>query len=162
MGTCIYSSLSLWSLCLSRKNRASSQRPSKWAGVYTQPVQLQPCRHRHLRATLCCLLQCAWCWLEDLYMLTYTPCLLRCLQKAKFTQIFTTEKLGLNHFESLRPYQVCPLGPLEGSVLQLKTGLRATSIFNNMPSAAELCQTSTRNTPHLFSSYSSHIFQPLP
>lgn len=97
--------------------------------MYTQPVQLQPCRHRHLRATLCCLLQCACCWLEDLYMLTYTPCLLRCLQKAKFTQIFTTEKLGLNHFESLRPYQVCPLGPLEGPVLQLKTGLRATSIL---------------------------------
>lgn len=119
-------------------------------------------RQRHLRATLCCLLQCAWCWLEDLYMLTYTPCLLHCLQKAKFTQIFTTEKLGLNNFESFRPYQICPIGPSEVLVLQLKTGPRATSIFNNMPSAAELCQTSTRNTPHLFISYSSHTLQPLP
>lgn len=90
-------------------------------------------------------------------MLTYTLCLLRCLQKAKFTQIFTTEELGLNTFESLRLYQVCPLGPSEVPVLQLKTGLRATSIFNNVSSAAELCQTSTRNTPPLFISYSSHF-----
>lgn len=79
-----------------------------------------------------------------------------------YTDIYYRETGILNHFESLRPCQVCPLGPLEVPVLQLKTGLRATSIFNNMPSAAELCQTSTRNTPHLFSSYSSHTFQPLP
>lgn len=64
-------------------------------------------------------------------------------------QTFTPEELGLNNLESLRLYQVYPLGALEVPVLQLKTSLRATSIFN-MPSAAALCRTPTRNTPHLF------------
>lgn len=116
-------------------------------------------RQRHLRATLCCLLQCAWCWLEDLYMLTYTPCLLHCLQKAKFTQIFTTEKLGLNNFESFRPYQVCPIGPSEVLVLQLKTGPRATSIFNNMPFCSwvvsDLYKEYTSSLHFLFFTYTS-------
>lgn len=111
---------------------------------------LQLCRYRHLRATLmfsatCFMLAGRHGWL---YMFTYTTCLLRCLQKAKFTDIYS-RGTGLNNLESLRLYQVYPLGALEVPVLQLKTSLRATSIFN-MPSAAALCRTPTRNTPHLF------------
>lgn len=70
--------------------------------------------------------------------------------KRPHLQTFTPEEPGLNNLESLRLYQVYPLGALEVPVLQLKTSLRATSIFNNMPSAAALRRTSTRNTPHLF------------
>lgn len=64
-----------------------------------------------------------------LYMLTYTPCLLCCLQKVKCTEILTTEELGLNNFECLKLYQVFTLGPFEVPALQLKTGLRAISIL---------------------------------
>lgn len=157
--TCIYSSLSLWNLCLSHQNRAWSQRASKWAGVYTQPVQLATVQiqtfesNTLLFSATCLVLAGRHGWL---YMLTYTPCWLHCLQKAKFTQLFTTEELRLNNIECLKLYQVFTLGPFEVPALQLKTDLRATSFSNNMPSAAELCQTSTRNTPQLLISYSSH------
>lgn len=99
----------LWNLWLNHKNRISSQRPSKWAVQYN----LQLCGYRHLRATLLFSAMCSvpagrHCWL---YMLTYTLYLLCCPQKAQFTQIFTTEDLRLNNFESLRCYQFAPWVP---------------------------------------------------
>lgn len=52
-------------------------------------------------------------------------------------------------FESLGLHQVCLLAPLQATVLQLKTGLRTTSIFSNMSFAAGSCQTCTRDTSPL-------------